>query len=203
MNLCFSVSQKNSFLKLVQKEVFEIMQWSLKAYFDLGGEKNEKIISLMKNDKFFIEANSYLNNPNKMAKREMSVGDPESSIKPKKVLKSFPDWQKAIPLLIKSVDTYNNPISAFQALYAYNTLYGKNKNISQFGKLSKVFFDNEKQICEAYLFYGETLMKGYGTKVNFDMAIEVYSQAEKINTCRNGWYKNVIGSKILYIKNKR
>ncbi|MGB0989268.1 MAG: hypothetical protein ACPGUI_00410 [Halarcobacter sp.] len=174
----------------------------IQSFFDNGGEINQNIKNLLDNDEFFKQANDYLTNQDDMSKKEIDVSDPEVKGDKKMRTKYFPNWHKAMPLFIKSVEVYDNPISAYQALYIYNTVYGRNKNVKAFGNMSEVLYKKEKKMCESYLYYGETLTKGYGRKSNFEEALKIYKEAQDVEKCTTGWIKNVIASKILYLENK-
>ena len=125
--------------------------------------------------------------------------DPETKNK-FKYKKVIPKWSKAYEFKVKSVTINKNPISAFIGLHILNTFGNKKNNLKDFVLFSKVLYA-EKTMCDAYLNYGMILEKGILEKKNLKNALKVYEEGEA-NACNEGWKKQVIGSKIWYLKRK-
>jgi len=173
-----------------------------KSFFENGGKNTEQMQKFLENDKDYIEANEFLDNTQLQDTRDITIGDPEKPESLKKEKKNFPNWNKAMPLLIKSAKTNNNPVSAYEAIYAYETLYGINRNVVDFGEMSKILYNNEKELCQSYLYYAMSLIKGYGFTVNKKEANKVLQESQKIERCKKGWISNVLASYMLQTKTK-
>jgi tetratricopeptide (TPR) repeat protein len=162
-----------------------------------GGKLTPELQKLLKDDQHYFMAVKYLTDEEYMAKTTVLVGDPEDKInKPIEKEQAIPEYNKALKELKKSVQRYDNQVSAFYGLYIIKSFFGKSTKLQEFRDFSKLLYEKEKEICEAYIDYGETLEKGYYTRVDKQKALEVYKEAEKIEKCMQGWYASVIGAKI-------
>lgn len=164
-----------------------------------GGKETKELLSLIETDKYYKKGVDYLENPEFIETREVKFQDPEDKNKKVETIQQkLPNWPKALAEFSKSFDTYKNPISAYTSLHIIKTLYTKDQYLKEFSKFSKYLYENEKNICTAYIDYGEVLEKGYYQKIDLAAANKVYMEGFQKPEC-TGWYKNILGSKISYV----
>lgn len=168
-----------------------------KTYYKVGGTNTDEIKALLKKDDYFKIAVAYLEDPTKMATVDINLKDPETlTAKDKIVKQKVPEYVKALEEFIKSVDTYNNPISAYMGLHLIKTVYGKNSKLSEFKKFVEVLYNREKNICTVYLDYAEIYEKGILTNKNLNKARTIYKEALALPKCNKNWYLNVLNAKL-------
>lgn len=165
-----------------------------------GGKETKELLTLLESDKFYKKGVDYLENPEFIETKEVKFQDPEDKNKKiETIQQKLPNWPKALAEFTKSFDANKNPVSAYTSLHIIKTLYPKDQFLKEFSKFSKYLYENEKNICSAYIDYGEVLEKGYYQKSDSVAALKVYKEGFQKPEC-SGWYRNILGSKISYIQ---
>ncbi len=165
-----------------------------------GGKETKELLTLLESDKFYKKGVDYLENPEFIETKEVKFQDPEDKNKKVETIQQkLPNWPKALAEFTKSFDANKNPVSAYTSLHIIKTLYPKDQFLKEFSKFSKYLYENEKNICSAYIDYGEVLEKGYYQKSDSATALKVYKEGFQKPEC-SGWYRNILGSKISYIQ---
>jgi hypothetical protein len=172
-------------------------------YIAQGGEITPKLQQLLKDDQHYIKAEQYLTNKNFMKESVIKVGDPEN-LKQKPVEKKqlIPDYENALKEFEKSVQKYQNQVSAFYGIYLIKSFFGKSSKLEDFKNFSQLLYEKEKQICEVYIDYGETLENGYFSKVDTTKALEVYKSGFAIRQCKESWFNSVLSGRINKLEKK-
>lgn len=170
-----------------------------KTFISQGGKINDNLKALIKKDTYFKKAVDYSENPNSMKTIEVANKDPHDKSSGKQT-RVVPDYQKVYEQLSKSVESYNNPISAYHALHLIKIMYGKSTKLKDFNKFAKTLFEQKIKICTVYLDYGEIYEKGYATPVDKKEALMSYKYAIDNSICEKGWEKNVATAKYERLK---
>lgn len=166
-----------------------------------GGEITPELKKLISTDLHFNKAVEYLENPSMMQKIKRDFKDVENpNAKPLIVEQTLPNYVEAFKSFKKSVEHNGNAISAYQGLHLIKTVYGKSTNLKDFKNFSKILYAEQKNICSAYIDYGESIEKGYFTKADKNKALEIYSEGLENKKCQQGWYFNVLGAKAESLK---
>lgn len=168
-----------------------------KDYIQIGkGTWNASVESIVGRDQFFLHANGMLTDPKYFVQKNMpNSTDPESKDKTMS-MRAVPDYMNAIKELSQSAKTYQNPVSAYEAVVLSLRMFGKgqgNPIVSDMPILTKLLYIN--QVCEGYVLYGEHL-ESMGNKMG---AYEVYQKGANEKKC-TGWYQSVLGGKISVMK---
>ena len=124
--------------------------------------KSNEIATYVKNlkntDKFYKNAIEYLTNKNKMATTKITVGDPEDKhkLKDKNIL--IPNYVDALKMFRISVDKYNNPLSAYIALYIIKTKIPaiKYEEIKYKRKYIELLYKTTNS-CSSYIDYADAI----------------------------------------------
>ncbi len=184
-------------LAILTTSVFSNTEFKFaKNYFHNGGVNTAQIQKIMNDDIYFQNGNQFLQNPSMMSNVTVDTKDPEDKNAPSKMVQtSLPNWPKALEQFKKSVELHNNPVSAYQGLHIIKTAYGKNYQLKYFSSFSEVLYNNEKNICEAYIDFGETLEKGYYRKKDLKRAYQVYTEGLEVENCKKGWHLNILSAK--------
>lgn len=169
-------------------------------YIKSGGKENHNLTELIKKDSYYKKAVDYLENPEFQAVKEVNFSDPEDkNAKPKIIKQQLPDYVNALKEFKKSVDAYNNPISAYSGLKIIKTVYGKGKELKYYNKFAKLLYSKEKNICTVYIDYGDVLSKGIYTKIDKQKALNIYTEGLNNQNCK-GWYQNILSGRAVYLK---
>lgn len=168
-----------------------------KDYILIGkGKWDNSIEQIVKSDPLFDQGNKMLSDPAYFVKKTVLAElDPEKFDKTTKVA-SVADYENGIKKLAESAKTFQNPVSAYEAVMMSIKMYGKgagNPIASDMHILTKLMYINE--VCEGYLLHGEMLEKSG----NNAMAYEVYKKGSENQKC-TGWYQSVIGGKMSTFK---
>ncbi|RLA84016.1 MAG: hypothetical protein DRG78_02585 [Epsilonproteobacteria bacterium] len=166
------------------------------AYFDNGGNKDKELLALLQKDDYYISGNVYLQDKKDIKVQKKIFSEPDNPIDIENLPEILvPQWDKTLPMFIKSAKVFNNPVSAYQGLFIINSFYGKQSKTKEFKELATVLYNNEKNICMSHIFYGEIFEKGYNTKVDKQKALSIYLEADKSMICK-GWESSVLGGRI-------
>lgn len=172
-----------------------------KVFITQGGVITPELQELLLKDEHYKQAILHLTDKKYMGQRKVLQGDPEDkNVKPVEIEVTVPEFNKALNEFTQSVEVYKNQVSAFYGLYLIKSFFGKNTKLEEFRDFSEVLYKKEKNICEAYIDYGETLEKGYYSKVDTTAALKVYKEAFEIAKCKQGWYASVISAKIFNLE---
>lgn len=182
-----------SMINLCAEELDELYN----NYMLSGGKVTTELNELIKNDEYYQNAVAEIKNP-KVEKKEAK--DPESMRLMQVDIKKI-DWNRVYENLLKSNDTYQNPISAYYGVYIINKYMGQVNKLDEYKKFSETLYKKEKNMCQSFINYGAIFEKGLGSPINVFKAIEVYEEGLKF-TCKDGWQKQVIESKLLALKRK-
>lgn len=166
-------------------------------YLLLGkGIWNNNLERIVLSDQLFLAGNNMLADPSYYISRDTPASmDPESSDH-STIKKSMPDMQGVIKKLVLSAKTYQNPVSAYEAVELSMKYFGKSTSSPIYGDipvLSKLLYNYE--VCDGYMLYGEQLEKSG----NVLGAYEVYKKGAENQKC-TGWYQSVIGGKISVLR---
>lgn len=157
---------------------------------------NSSVENIVKNDLLFDQGNKLLSDPAFFINKNMPVTlDPESNDKSMHI-QSVADYANGIKKLAESAKTYQNPVSAYEAVTMSLKMYGKgqaNPIVSDMYVLSKLLYNYE--VCEGYVLYGEQLEKSN----NKIAAYDVYKKGSENTKC-TGWYQSVLGGKLSTMK---
>ena len=170
------------------------------TYIKSGGKETNSFKQLIEKDTYYKNGVNYLENPEFQAVKEINFSDPEDkNAKPKIIKQQLPDYVKALKEFKKSVEKYGNTISAHAGLSIIKTVYGKDKELKYYNKFSKLLYEKTKDICTAYIDYGDVLSKGIYTKIDKEKALNVYSEGLDNKNCK-GWYQNILSGRAVYLK---
>lgn len=114
----------------------------------------------------------------------------------------IPDYNKALNFFNQSAEKSNNPISSYIGSYIiqnYTNLQNP-EYLKMFVEFSKIMYNQEVKICQAYLNFGSIFENGYFEKKDENKAIEIYELGLKDDKCKKGWISSVLNSKILSLK---
>lgn len=166
-------------------------------YISAGGKITPEISEILKKDIYYQKALEEMKNP-KDTKNE--IKDPEALRMLQLNIKNI-DWNVVYNNLILSNKEYKNPISSFYGVYIINKYMGQVNKIEDYRNFSETLYEKEKDMCQSYLNYGAIFEKGFGSPINYTKAISIYEEGLK-KTCKDGWQKQVIESKLLSLKKK-
>jgi hypothetical protein len=160
------------------------------------GVWNSSVENIVKNDPLFEQGNKLLSDPTLFVGKNMPVSmDPESKEKTTHI-QAVADYANAIKKLSESAKTYQNPVSAYEAITMSLRLYGKGQNnpiAADVYTLTKLIYNYD--VCDGYILYGEQLEKN-NNKVG---AYDVYKKGAANTKC-TGWYQSVLGGKLSTMK---
>lgn len=166
-----------------------------------------KMPNLRQNDKYFMKAKEYLTNQNFMAKTKITIGDEEAiergEEKPRYKTIKIPNYVDALKEFQKSVDKYNNPLSAYIALQIIKTKIPavtiKDKIYKR--KYIELLYKTTHS-CSAYIDYADALLNGIAGSVDIAKAKKVINETDKCLNSASDWEKSVIQMKKDRIKFK-
>lgn len=159
---------------------------------------NSSVENIVKNDLLFDQGNKLLSDPAFFINKTVpAVLDPEARTTDKSTrVQSVADYENGIKKLAESAKTYQNPVSAYEAVTMSLKMYGKgatNPIVSDMHVLTKLLYNYE--VCEGYVLYGEQLEKSN----NKIAAYDVYKKGSENTKCA-GWYQSVLGGKLSTMK---
>lgn len=168
-----------------------------KDYILVGkGKWDQSIEQIVKSDPLFEQGNRLLSDPAYFVKKTVLAElDPEKFDKTTKIA-SVADYENGIKKLSESAKTYQNPVSAYEAVMMSIKMYGKgvgNPIASDMHILTRLMYINE--VCEGYILHGEMLEKSGNNQAAYD----VYKKGTENQKC-TGWYQSVLGGKLSTFK---
>jgi hypothetical protein len=170
-----------------------------KNFISQGGKITPEIEEILKKDFYF--KNAVIALEKEFVKKTIKFKDPENpNVVKTAFVESIPNYVKAYDEIKLSVSKFKNPLSAYLGLHLIKTVYGKNTQLKQFRDFSTLLYKSQKDICSAYIDYGETLENGYYSKSDLPLAKKVYKEGLSRENCKKGWYFNVLASKYENIK---
>jgi len=176
-----------------------------KAYIDFSGLSKKEVHKIVKYDKDYIKASKYVFDKEYKKDVTINIADPELQKGQviKKVVKTA-DYNNALKYYEKSVRQKNNPVAAYSGIYIVNNYTNKMdiKNLKKFVLFANALYNQEVKICQSYLYYGESLERGYLQKKDFKKALAVYDEGIKDSKCQSGWISTVLFSKKLSLERK-
>lgn len=172
----------------------------LMSFYNAGGHKTTKLEKLLKKDLYYKNVEKALT---QKEEREFKYKDVETKNEKTFTTKVI-NWKYVLEQSIKSVDSYNNSVSAFIGLHVLKTFYPLNnkndENSKRFLQFSKMLYENEKEMCQSYLDYADVYMKGLASAIDYNRAYSIYKEGQQY--CKKGWHKNIVESKLWYLKRK-
>jgi len=171
---------------------------SLTNSFNSVANKNilNKMHNLKQNDENFIKAIDYLTKDDLMAKAKIKIGDPESKEPQKEKIIKLPNYPDALKEFKKSVDKYNNPLSAYIALQIIKTKIPaiKMEDIKYKRKYIELLYKTTHS-CSTYIDYADVLLNGIAGSVDIVKAKEVLDSTDKCLNSASDWEKSIIQMK--------
>lgn len=171
----------------------------VRDYIQIGhGLWNQSINHIVSNDPLFEEGNRMLTDPSKFIQKIVPANlDAESKIdiNVTKIV-VVEDFIGSMKKLSESAKTYQNPVSAYEAVIFSIKMFGKGTKspiASDMPILLKLMYLNE--VCEGYMLYGDLLERN-GNKQG---AYDVYKKGTENTKC-SGWYQSVLAGKLSLYK---
>jgi len=162
-----------------------------------------EINSLKQNDKYFNMAIDYLTKKSMMTKTKVIAGDAEEAeadeqnnkpIKYKFI--RLPNYSNALQEFRKSVDKYNNPLSAYIALQIVKTKIPPTKieDMKYKRKYIELLYKTTHS-CSAYIDYSDVLFNGIAGSPNIQKAKKVLDETNRCLNSATDWEKSIIQMK--------
>jgi len=179
-------------------------------YNSIKQDQKQEIRNIISNDEYYHLAIKNLTDSSMMVHQKITTNDPEElkhlSEKEKKAkirtkTISLPNYPAALIEFKKSVDTYNNPLSAYIANSIMKTKIPARtiKEIKFQRKCIDLLYKTTLS-CSSYIDYADAMMNGIGGKPNLDKAYSILKESKKCYPNASNWQKSVIEMKILRVK---